>query len=77
MGARPSWPTARLYVGDEDGDVRVFASDKNFKMITEINMGAPVLSTPIVANGTLYVTTQTHLFAIAEGAKPVEPGAKK
>lgn len=67
----------KVYVGDEDGDFRVFASDKQFKMLSEINMGAPVLSTPIVANGTLYVGTQTHLFAIAEGAKPVEAGAKK
>jgi hypothetical protein len=35
-------------------------------------VGAPVYSTPIVANGTLYIGSQTHLFAIAEGAKPVE-----
>ena len=28
-------------------------------------------------NGTLYVGTQTHLFAIGEGAKPVAPGSKK
>jgi len=46
-------------------------------MLSEVNMGAPVLSTPIVANGMLYLGTQTHLFAIGEGAKPVEAGAKK
>jgi outer membrane protein assembly factor BamB len=66
----------KVYCGDEDGDVVVFASAKEKKVLSEINMGAPVLSTPIVANGTLFLATQTHLYAIAEGAKPVEEGAK-
>jgi len=35
-----------------------------------------VLATPVVANGTLYINTQTHLYAIAEGAKPVTPAEK-
>ncbi len=67
----------KVYVGDEDGDVTVFASAKEKKVLSEVNMGAPVYSTAIVANGTMYLGTQTHLFAIAAGAKPVEPGAKK
>ena len=33
--------------------------------------------TPIVANGVMYLGTQTHLYAIAAGAKPVEAGAAK
>ena len=61
----------KVYIGDEDGDVVVLAAAKEKKVIGEVNMGAPVYSTPIVANGTMYVGTQTHLFAIAEGAKPV------
>jgi hypothetical protein len=36
-----------------------------------------VLSTPVVANGTLFIASQTHLYAIAEGAKPVAADAKK
>ena len=67
----------KVWLGDEDGDVCVFASDKKFKLLSEVNMGAPVYSTPVVANGVMYVGTQTHLFAIATGVKPVEPGAKK
>jgi outer membrane protein assembly factor BamB len=66
----------KVYCGDEDGDLVIFASDKEKKVLSEINMGAPVLSTPIVANGTLFLATQTHLYAIAEGAKPVEESAK-
>ena len=67
----------KVYIGDEDGDVTVLASAKERKILSEVNMGAPVYSTAIVANGTMYLGTQTHLFAIAVGAKPIEPGAKK
>ena len=61
----------KVYLGDEDGDVCVFASDKKFKLLSEVNLGAPVYSTAIVANGLLFLGSQTHLFAIGEGAKPV------
>ena len=61
----------KVYLGDEDGDVCVFASDKKFKLLSEVNLGAPVYSTAIVANGLLFLGSQTHLFAIGEGATPV------
>jgi len=60
----------KVYVGDEDGDFTVLAADRKLKVISETNLGAPVYSTPIIANGTMYVGSQTHLFAIAAGAVP-------
>lgn len=66
----------KVYVGDEDGDFVVLASDKEKKIISESNFGAPILSTPIVANGLMYVASQTHLFVVGEGAKPVEATVK-
>src|SRR6185436_8629927 len=60
----------KVYVGDEDGDVVVLGATKDMKVLSEVNVGAPVYSTAIVANGTLYLGSQTHLFAIAAGAKP-------
>ena len=65
----------KVYVGDEDGDVVVFAVAKEKKVLSELNVGAPVYSTAIVANGTMFLASQTHLFAIAEGAKPGQPTA--
>ena len=68
----------KVYVGDEDGDVVVLAATKEGpKVISEVNMGSPVFSTPIVANGTIYIGTQTHLFAIAKDAKPVAAAPAK
>ncbi len=59
----------KVYVGDEDGDLCVLASSKEKKVISEVNLGAPVFSTPIVANGVMYVGSQTHLFAVGEPVK--------
>lgn len=61
----------KVYVGDEDGDLAILAADKELKVLSETYMAAPIYCTPIVANGVLYVGTQTHLYAIEEGAKPV------
>jgi outer membrane protein assembly factor BamB len=66
----------KVYCGDEDGDIRVFADDKQLKVISEVNMNSPVYSTPIVANGVMYIGTQAHLYAIAQGAKPVSATEK-
>ena len=55
----------KVYVGDEDGDVTIFAlSAEPPEPIAEINMGNSVYSTPIVANNVLYIANKTHLFAI-------------
>lgn len=53
----------KVYVGDEDGDFVVLAAAKEKKIISETNLGAPVYGTPVVANGVLYLQSNTHLFA--------------
>jgi outer membrane protein assembly factor BamB len=63
----------KVYVGDEDGDFVILPAKKDFdpkkeKPIFEVNLGAPMLSTPITANGVLYVMSQTHLYAVGGSA---------
>lgn len=53
----------KVYIGDEDGDLEVFAASKEKKLLSQTNLGAPIYSTPVVANGVLYVASNTHLFA--------------
>ena len=60
----------KVYIGDEDGDVCIFKLAKEMDLVAEINMGNSVYTTPIIANGTLYIANRSHLFAIKEGAKP-------
>jgi len=37
-----------------------------------VNMGNSVYSTPIAVGDTLYIANKSHLFAIREGAEPLE-----
>jgi outer membrane protein assembly factor BamB len=59
----------KVYIGDEDGDLAVLAASKEKKVLSETNLGAPVYSTPIVANGVVYVASQYHLFAFYDSAR--------
>ncbi len=56
----------KVYSGTEDGDFVVLEASKTLKVIGKVDMRAPVYSSPVVANGTLYVATPTHLYAIQE-----------
>jgi outer membrane protein assembly factor BamB len=56
----------KVYLGDEDGDVTILAADKALKVLAEQNMGSSVYSTPVPANGTLYIANRNQLYALAE-----------
>ena len=55
----------KVYLGNEDGDVVVMQSGKEKKLLTTINMGSAVYSTPVPAHGTLFVMNRNQLYALA------------
>ena len=71
----------KVYIGDEDGEVSVFkhSADPSEAMKEEDGemvpfyatniMGASVYSTPVVAGNVMYISNQTHLFAITPDGK--------
>ena len=59
----------KVYVGDEDGDLTVLAAAKEKKVLSEVNLGAPVYSTPVVANGAIYIASNTHLYVFHDAAQ--------
>lgn len=59
----------KVYLGDEDGDITIFQHGREKKVLGEVNMGSSVYSTPVTANGTMFITTRNNLYAIAQGAK--------
>ena len=76
----------RIFVPDEDGDLAVFALSSRFADSLELEgnddagveedvlttwMDSSVYSTPVAANGVLYITSRNLLFAI-QRQEPVE-----
>ena len=39
------------------------------KVLSEANLNTPVYSTPIVANGVIYIASNTHLYAFHDSAR--------
>jgi len=58
----------KVYLGDEDGDVAVLNADRTMKLLAENNMGSSVYSTPVPANGTMFIVNRNQLYALAESA---------
>jgi outer membrane protein assembly factor BamB len=55
----------KVYLGNEPGIFTILAADKEKKILSEISFDGPLYSTPVVANGVLYVATDKYLYAIA------------
>ena len=62
----------KVYLGDQDGDIAIFKAGTEMKKISEIDMGNSVYSTPVPANGVLYIMTPSDLYAIAASAGGAE-----
>jgi outer membrane protein assembly factor BamB len=54
----------KVYLGDEDGDVVILKPGKEEVVIAEMNMESSVYSSPIPANGVLFVASRNQLFAL-------------
>ena len=67
--ASPVLVDGKIYLGDEDGDVVIMAAGKQKKVLGTMNMGGTVTGTVVPANGTLYINTVTHLYALASTSK--------
>jgi outer membrane protein assembly factor BamB len=59
----------KVYLGDEDGDITVLNADRTMKLIAENNMGSSVYSTPVPANGVLYIVNRNQLYALSEAGE--------
>jgi outer membrane protein assembly factor BamB len=67
----------KIYLGDEDGDVVIMQEGKTKKVLGEINMGSSVYSTPVPANGALYISNRNQLYALSEGAGGAKPATSR
>ena len=63
----------KIYLGDEDGDVVIMQEGKTLKVLGELNMGSSVYSSPVPANGVLYISNRNQLYALADAAAAPKP----
>lgn len=59
----------KVMIGNEDGIVHVFKHGPKREVLAEVDMGGSVYTTPVAANGVLFVTNRERLYAIQQGAK--------
>ncbi len=64
----PYYVDGKVLMGDEDGHVVIFAAGKEKRILNTIDMGGSVYTTPVAANGVLYISTREKLYAIQQGA---------
>jgi outer membrane protein assembly factor BamB len=62
----PYYADGKVYLGHDDGEVVIYEHGKKLKKLAKVDMAEVVQSTPVVANGVLYISTWSKLYAIAE-----------
>jgi outer membrane protein assembly factor BamB len=70
MTASPILVDGKVYATSEDGNVYVFAADPAaFKLLAKNTVGEPVMATPAVADGRLFIRGKDHLFCFGRSAR--------
>jgi len=64
----------KVYVGTKKKLVTL-ATGKEMKLISEVPLGSSAYATPVAANGTLFVCSQSYLWAVQKGALPAQVAA--
>jgi outer membrane protein assembly factor BamB len=54
----------KIYAASENGDVYVFAASPKFELLAKNSLGEPILATPAVADGRLFIRGKSHLFCV-------------
>ena len=59
----------KVYLGTEDGELIVFQAGKEKKILHTVELDAPIYASVVAANGVLYVSSMTHLYAVENTGK--------
>jgi outer membrane protein assembly factor BamB len=68
--ASPVAADGRIYLSGEDGDVLVMAAGPAFKHLATNTLGEPLMATPALSEGVMYVRSPGTLFAIGRPPSP-------
>jgi outer membrane protein assembly factor BamB len=62
--ASPVYGDGKIYIASENGNIVVLHDGPELKVLAVNDMGSPVLGTPAIADGALFVRTRTQLLKI-------------
>jgi outer membrane protein assembly factor BamB len=65
FSASPVAADGKIYLSSEDGDMFVVTAGRTFALETKNTMGEPLMATPAITGGTMFVRGERHLYAIA------------
>jgi outer membrane protein assembly factor BamB len=61
----PMVADGKVFIGNEDGLISVFNTGKELKMASMIEFPSSIYSTPTIANGVMFVSDRSQLYAIS------------
>jgi outer membrane protein assembly factor BamB len=64
FSASPVAAGGKIYLSSEDGDIFVVEAGRQFKLAGRNFMGEPLMATPALGGGMMYVRGERHLFAV-------------
>jgi outer membrane protein assembly factor BamB len=65
FSSSPVIADGKIYLSSEDGEMLVIAAGREFKHLATNTMGEPLMATPALSDGAMYVRSSASLFAIA------------
>ncbi|MGH9176309.1 MAG: PQQ-binding-like beta-propeller repeat protein [Vicinamibacterales bacterium] len=64
FSASPIAADGKIYISSEDGEMLVIGAGRQFKHIATNSMGEPLMATPALSDGVMYVRSSSSLFAV-------------
>jgi outer membrane protein assembly factor BamB len=64
FSASPVASDGKIYLSSEDGDIFVVKAGPRFELATTNRIGQPLMATPAISEGVLFIRAQNDLFAI-------------
>ena len=67
--ASPVAADGRIYAASDQGTVVVFEAKDTLEVLARNELAEPIMATPAIVDGKLYVRTLSHLYAFGPGTK--------
>jgi len=68
--ASPLVADGKVFIGNRRGEFLVLQASNEKRLLSTIDLQSPISATAVAANGVLYVTTMSHLYAIHQPPHP-------